>query len=202
MPLRRHEITVFGSRTPHQVGARCDECHVSVTNPPPVHLVSSTEQENFYILRSGMADFLLKDVYNLMIWSHLQKYRDLGLLLLRVVFGLYLALGHGWGKVVGGPETWAWLGEHMEMFGLGFAPAFWGFLAMLAEFVCALLVTLGLATRPAALFVALNMFVVSMAHITGRVDGGPETAVLYGILCLSLVFIGPGKYSLDEQFGG
>lgn len=136
-----------------------------------------------------------------MIWSHLEEYRDHGLLLVRVGFGLFLALEHGWGKVVGGPETWAWLGGHMEMFGLGFAPAFWGFLSMGAEFVGALLVTLGLATRPAALLVVLNMSVVSLAHITGRVDGGPEKAMLFGILFLSLIFIGPGKYSVDEQFG-
>lgn len=137
-----------------------------------------------------------------MIWSHLQKYRDEGLLLVRVFFGLYLALGHGWGKVQGGPEQWAWLGGNMEMFGLAFAPTFWGFLSMLAEFVGALLVTLGLLTRPAALFVALNMFVASLGHITGRIDGGPETPLMYGVVFLGFLLIGPGTYSLDEQIGG
>lgn len=137
-----------------------------------------------------------------MIWSHLQKYRDLGLLIVRVFFGLYLALGHGWGKVLGGPEQWAWLGGNMEMLGLGFAPTFWGFLSMLAEFVGALLVTLGLVTRPAALFVALNMLVASLGHITGRIDGSPETALLYAAVFVGFILIGPGKYSLDEQIGG
>lgn len=137
-----------------------------------------------------------------MIWTHLQKYRDLGLLLVRVFFGLYLALGHGWGKIAGGPEQWAGLGGTMEMFGLGFAPTFWGLMSGVAEFICALLVVLGLVTRPAALLVVLNMAVAATGHITGAIQGGPETALLYGVLFFSLIFIGPGKYSLDEQMGG
>jgi putative oxidoreductase len=89
----------------------------------------------------------------------------------------------------------------MEIFGLGFAPTFWGFMAAIAEFVGALLVTVGLLTRPAALLLVLNMSVAATAHITGVIDGGPEMALLYGAVFLSLVFVGPGKYSVDEQVG-
>ena len=136
-----------------------------------------------------------------MIWSHLSKFRDLGLLLLRVTFGLYMALGHGWGKIAGGPEQWAGLGGTMEIFGLGFAPTFWGFMAAFAEFACALLVVVGFLTRPAALLVVINMAVAATAHITGAIDGGPEMALLYGFVFLSLILIGPKKYSIDEQVG-
>ena len=136
-----------------------------------------------------------------MIWSHLSKFRDLGLLLLRVTFGLYMALGHDWGKIAGGPEQWAGLGGTMEIFGLGFAPTFWGFMAAFAEFACALLVVVGFLTRPAALLVVINMAVAATAHITGAIDGGPEMALLYGFVFLSLILIGPGKYSIDEQVG-
>jgi len=136
-----------------------------------------------------------------MIWSHLSKFRDLGLLLLRAVIGLYLAFGHGWGKIAGGPEQWVGLGGTMEIFGLGFAPTFWGFMAAFAEFACALLVVVGFLTRPAALLVVINMAVAATAHITGAIDGGPEMALLYGFVFLSLILIGPGKYSIDEQVG-
>ena len=136
-----------------------------------------------------------------MIWTSLDKFRDFGLLLLRVLFGLYLAFGHGLGKITGGPEQWAGLGGTMEIFGLGFAPTVWGFMAAIAEFVCALLVAVGFLTRPAALLVVLNMSVAATAHITGVIDGGPEMALLYGIAVLSLVFVGPGKYSVDEIAG-
>lgn len=135
-----------------------------------------------------------------MIWTHLDKFRDLGLLLLRVFFGLYMAFGHGWGKIIGGPGQWAGLGGTMEIFGLGFAPTFWGFMAAFAEFVCAILVTVGFLTRPAAILLTINMAVASTAHITGVIDGGPEMALLYAGVFFSLIFIGPGKYSVDEQF--
>lgn len=138
-----------------------------------------------------------------MIWTHLNKYRDEGLLLLRVVVGLYLAFGHGWSKIAGGPEQWAGLGGVMgDVFGIGFAPAFWGFFSGFAEFVCALLVVAGLFFRPALVLIVLNMLVASLGHITGNIQGGPELAVLYGIVALSLIFIGPGRYSFDEQIWG
>jgi putative oxidoreductase len=136
-----------------------------------------------------------------MIWTNLGKFRDFGLLLLRALFGLYLAFGHGLGKITGGPEQWASLGGTMEIFGLGFAPTFWGLMAAIAEFVGALLVAIGFLTRPAALLVTLNMSVAATAHITGVIDGGPEMALLYGIVFLSVLFIGPGKYSVDEIVG-
>jgi putative oxidoreductase len=133
-----------------------------------------------------------------MIWTHLDKYRNLGLLFLRVATGLYMAFGHGWGKVVGGPSQWASDGGAMGLLGLNFLPTFWGFMSMVAEFGCALLVVAGLATRPAALLLAINMAVAANMHIqTG--NGSPETALMYGIVFLTLVVVGPGTYSLDDQ---
>ncbi|MFP4228299.1 MAG: DoxX family protein [Salinivenus sp.] len=135
-----------------------------------------------------------------MIWTHLDKYRDFGLLLLRVFFGLYMAFGHGLSKITGGPEQWAQLGGVLEgILGVGFLPTFWGFMAAVAEFAGALLVVVGLATRPAALLLVVNMAVASLAHITGEIDGGPELALLYGVLFLGLLFTGPGAYSFDDN---
>lgn len=88
------------------------------------------------------------------------------------------------------------------MFGLGFAPMFWGFMSALAEFVAVLAVVVGLLTRPAAIFVVINMFVATMAHVIGPFDvGGWEKPALFGLVFLSLIFIGPGKYSVDEVAG-
>jgi putative oxidoreductase len=133
-----------------------------------------------------------------MIWGHLSRYRNLGLLVLRVSVGLYMAIGHGWGKILGGPEQWAQLGGVMEgIFGFVVLPTVWGFLAAVAEFVGALLVTVGLLTRPAALVLVLNMAVAALAHITGVIEGSPESALIYGVVFLSLVLVGPGAYSID-----
>jgi putative oxidoreductase len=112
-----------------------------------------------------------------------------------------MAFGHGLGKITGGPEQWAQLGGTMGIFGLGFAPTFWGFMAAFAEFVGALLLVLGALTRPAALLLVLNMAVAALAHITGAIDGSPEMALLYGAVFLSLLLVGPGTYSVDEQLG-
>lgn len=136
-----------------------------------------------------------------MIWSHLSKYRDLGLLLLRGFFGLYMAFGHGLGKITAGPEKWAQLGSTMGIFGIGFLPTFWGFMAAFAEFVCALLIVVGVLTRPAALLLVGNMAVAAAAHLTGAIDGSAEMALLYGVVFLSILIVGPGTYSVDEQLG-
>lgn len=138
-----------------------------------------------------------------MIWKSLDKYRDVGFLILRVGFGLYMAFGHGWGKITGGPERWAGLGGVLDgIFGIGFLPTFWGFMSAMAEFVAALLIVIGLATRPAALLLILNMAVASLAHITGVIQGGPETAILYGLVWITFLLMGPGPYSLDERLSG
>lgn len=135
-----------------------------------------------------------------MIWTHLDKYRNLGLLFLRVAVGLYMAFGHGLGKITAGAGKWAELGGAMSLLGISFLPTFWGFMAAFAEFVCALLVVVGFLTRPALLFLVINMTVAANMHIqTG--NGSPEMALLYGIVFLSLVFVGPGKYSVDEMMG-
>lgn len=135
-----------------------------------------------------------------MIWTHLDKYRDFGLLFLRAAVGLYMAFGHGLGKIMGGTGQWAQLGGVIEgILGFGFLPTFWGFMAAVAEFVGALLLTVGFLSRPAALLLVINMFVAAMAHITGVIDGGPESALIYGAVFLSLVFTGPGAYSIDDQ---
>jgi len=129
-------------------------------------------------------------------------FRNLGLLLLRAVFGLYMAFGHGFGKITGGPEQWAQLGGVVEgIIGFGFLPTFWGFMAAVAEFVGALLVAVGFLSRPASILLVLNMAVAALAHLTGVIDGSPESALLYGAVFLSLVFTGPGSFSVDEAIG-
>lgn len=134
-----------------------------------------------------------------MILTFLNRYRDAGLLLLRIGVGLYLALGHGWGKISGGPEAWTQIGQATGLIGIGFLPAFWGFMSAFAEFVCSLLVVLGLLFRPALILIVLNMAMAATRHIvTGQ--GSPELALIYGIVFLSLLFIGPGRYSIDAFF--
>jgi len=108
-----------------------------------------------------------------MVLSVLNKYRDTGFLILRIGFGgMYLF--HGWPKISGGPERWTKLGGAMGNLGIDIFPTFWGFLV-----------------------------VAAVSHFS-RGDGlsGASHAIENGIVLFSLVFIGPGKYSLDIKFRG
>ncbi|MBD3241973.1 MAG: DoxX family membrane protein [Chitinivibrionales bacterium] len=135
-----------------------------------------------------------------MILTKWNRYRDIGLLILRVGIGI-MFLFHGWPKLAGGPERWAGLGQAMSTFGITAAPALWGFLAAVSEFFGGLLLIAGLFTRPACMMMLATMLVASSMHLA-RGDGilGASHAIELGIVFLSLLFIGPGKYSIDERW--
>lgn len=135
-----------------------------------------------------------------MIFKSLDKHRELGILLLRLGIGLMFVY-HGWPKISGGTETWVKLGAAMKFMGIGFAPAFWGFMSAAAEFFGGILIALGLLTRPVAMIMAFNMVVaVVLKFSTGAGMGGASQAIEVGIVFLSLILIGPGRYSVDARF--
>lgn len=122
-----------------------------------------------------------------------------GWLILRVGIGISIFL-HGYPKIMGGVETWTMVGGTMSNFGINFAPAFWGFLAALAESLGGILFALGLLFRPAALFLTGTMLVALTTHLFS----GDSFAVFGHALDLLIVFvasilIGSGKYSLDAK---
>lgn len=136
-----------------------------------------------------------------MIWNTLERYRDVGLLIVRLGFGLGFLFYHGWGKLVGGPERWSQIGGAMENFGIGFGHTFFGFMAAFSESIGGLLIALGLFFRPACALLFVTMFVAMVNHYaTGR--GSPSHAAKNTMLFLGLLLIGPGKYSLDEWIAG
>ena len=135
-----------------------------------------------------------------MLFHKLNKYRDAGLLILRIGIGI-LFIRHGYVKLSGGPETWTGLGHALSALGIGFAPTFMGLLAALSEFVGGILLILGLLTRPACFFLLCTMVVATSMHLA---NGDPRQIFSQplglAILFFSLLFIGPGKYSLDEKW--
>jgi len=132
-----------------------------------------------------------------MLWNISYKYRDVGLLILRLGIGIGFLWFHGWGKLMGGPERWAGLGGVMEFVGIGFGHTFFGFMAAFSETIGGLLIAAGLFFRPAAILLGFTMFMASLQHIvTGR--GSPGHTLKYMFVFISFLFIGPGKYSVDE----
>jgi len=118
--------------------------------------------------------------------------QDVGLTLVRVGFGLSLALAHGLGKL-----------SHPDQFvnGLthgGFpAPALLGWVAILSEFAGGLLLALGLFARPAAAFVIGTLGVAAFhVHATDPYQK-KELALAYVVIGLAILIAGPGRFSLD-----
>ena len=133
------------------------------------------------------------------IFDGLGKYRNTGLLILRLGLGVMFIV-HGFPKLAGGPDGWAGLGGSMKVVGIDFLPVFWGFMAAVAETFGGFLLIVGLFYRPACMLLVFTMVIAALVHL-GKGDGlkGASHAIELGIVFLSLIFIGPGKYSVDKK---
>jgi len=131
--------------------------------------------------------------------NFLSKNSDIGILVLRLGLGTAYLFVHGWGKIMQGPELWAKIGTSMSNLGINQLHVFWGFMASIAEFGGGILLILGLFTRSASSFMAFTMLVAAVQHFS-KLD--PWNRVIYPIEMFSafvlLIFIGAGKYSLDN----
>lgn len=125
-----------------------------------------------------------------------QANKDLGLLILRVVFGFVLLYGHGFekmGTVFGGGEI-----QFFDPFGIGANTSY--ILAMIAEGICAILLILGLFWRIPALILSINFLFIFIFHAFQANDGFAvlELRYLYLFGFVALFFLGNGKYALDN----
>lgn len=131
--------------------------------------------------------------------NFLPRSADVGLLLLRLWFGLSMLWLHGWLKVSGFSSM---AEKFPDVLGLGSGKVNL-VLAIFGELVCAGLLALGLFTRVAALGCAITMFVAFwIAHghrLTG--EGNGEMAFLYLGAFVVLFIAGGGKYSVDAKIG-
>ncbi|WP_421945526.1 DoxX family protein [Pedobacter sp.] len=133
------------------------------------------------------------------ILDNLGKYRNTGLLLLRIGVGIMFII-HGFPKLAGGPKGWEGLGGSMKVIGIDFLPVFWGFMAAATETFGGFLLIVGLFYRPACILLVFTMIIAALVHF-GKGDGlqGASHAIELGIVFFSLIFIGPGKYSVDKK---
>ena len=131
----------------------------------------------------------------------LARYRDLALLLARLLFGLTFIFAHGGPKVMS-PDTQVRVGQAMEMFGITFGHRVWGLMAGMTETTVGVLFIIGFAVRPAAIG-ALGIMFVAVPYLmstTGRVFGAtPAIDATAGYI--ALLAFGAGRYSLDYMLG-
>ncbi len=130
-----------------------------------------------------------------------ERFRDTGLLIIRLGLGISFIFIHGLPKIKGGPELWIKIGKSMSNLGINFLPELWGFMAAFSEFIIPFFIIAGLFFRPAIFFISFTMFVAMMTHLTNL---DPWSKVGYPMELLfvfvGLFLIGPGKYSLDYKF--
>jgi len=123
---------------------------------------------------------------------------SLSLLILRIVFGGFMLLGHGLPKLMSFGEKAAGFPDP-----LGVGPQTSMALAVFAEFFCAVLVTAGLLTRAALVPLMVTMAVAAfMVHGPHPWFGAPpskEMALLFLGAYAALFAAGPGKFSVDQM---
>ena len=129
--------------------------------------------------------------------AFLAKYRETGLLLIRVSLGVIFIL-YTAPALIGGPKAWAHFGAGAGHFGLGSHFQIWGFLASLSGCLGGVLIIFGLFFRIGILLV----FVLALGHAIAVYTGTGFRAALPSMeMCFVLagmLFIGPGKYSVDK----
>lgn len=136
---------------------------------------------------------------------------DVAALVLRLVAGL-IFLPHGWSKVGGEGGTAAFAADIATNYGI---PAFLGHIAAYSEFFGAILLIVGLLTRLDAFLLGATMFVAAFVvqlpdalyevqpgsgKIFAGIRGIELPLAMFGI-CLALLLIGGGKFSLDRLLG-
>ena len=126
--------------------------------------------------------------------ERLAKGHDATLLMLRVLTGAFLI--HGTWDNVTSAERMEEFVTFLDQFGFA-APALMAPLSVWAQFICGVLLVLGLLTRWAGLVIAFNFLVaVVMVHWTEDFRGWWPAIVLVG-LGLHFAASGAGRFSVD-----
>lgn len=120
---------------------------------------------------------------------------DAAMLILRVSFGVTMAV-HGYDKLVKFAEYKA---GFMNFLGLG-GPVSLS-LTIFAELVCSLLLIVGLFTRLATIPLIITALVIVFIAGKGDIFGEAFHGFSYLLVYITILLIGPGRYSADAQFG-
>ena len=124
-------------------------------------------------------------------FTSIKAYHDLSLLFARLFTGYFMLTLHGWGKITAGTDRWNRLGSGLsDLIGLDFLSIPLGFMASFAKSIGALLIIIGLTTRPAAFLLAFTMYFAVCIKLSGDIKGAELPALF---LCLSRDFALCGK---------
>ena len=130
---------------------------------------------------------------------------DLAILIMRIFIGTCFVV-HGLGKLglVGTGNMEGFI-EWLESLNVPMAPV-QARLAMLSEIIGGTAIALGVMTRPACLLLIGTMIVAARlghkgcGYLITNDPPGAEYVVNLAAICLVIVLLGPGAYSLDDMF--
>jgi putative oxidoreductase len=120
---------------------------------------------------------------------------NFGMLVLRVVTGILL-MSHGYSKLV---QFSSLRFKFMNFMNIGSTASL--SLIIFAEFFCGLLLILGLFTRFACIPIIIGMSVVVFIAAHGHIFAEGEKGAFYLAATITLLFLGPGKISVDGMIG-
>lgn len=121
-----------------------------------------------------------------------EEHLDILVLLLRIGIAAFM-ITHGWPKFLKLLEG----GEIQFGDPIGLGPALSLILVVFAEFVCSILIGIGLGTRLASIPLAFTMLVAAFISHGDDPFRRKETALLYLLFYITLLVVGSRKYSLD-----
>ncbi|HTB51526.1 MAG TPA: DoxX family protein [Ferruginibacter sp.] len=121
---------------------------------------------------------------------------NFAMLVLRLVFGI-LIMSHGYDKLIHFGDRHA---SFMNFMGIGSSLSL--ALVIFAEFFCGLFVILGLFTRLSVIPLIIVMAIAVVKAHHGAVFGDGQPATLYLTAFIVLLFVGPGRVSVDSMIGG
>jgi len=134
-----------------------------------------------------------------MFLSFLSKYREGGLLLIRIGLAVTFVCNSR-ELMFGGPAKWQQLGHAMSYVGIHGWFGFWGFMAAFSQFFGSILICIGFCFRPACILLAITMTVAAIMHIKsgdGFMKASP--AINMAVVFYGLTLVGAGKYSVDKS---
>lgn len=130
----------------------------------------------------------------------LERGRDFGLLVLRLVVGIAFVY-HGWTQIMQGNTQWEGMGSAAGAFGIHSGHVYWGFAAALAQFLGGIALVFGLFVRCGALLLFVVMVAATALKARGLDfgEGDSVSEVFYpasmAAVMVSLFFSGGGRFS-------
>ncbi|QEC69968.1 DoxX family protein [Panacibacter ginsenosidivorans] len=122
---------------------------------------------------------------------------NFAILLARLSFGILMIMKHGI------PHLMEFSSLQYKFYNfLGIGSRFSLVLVLFAELFCSMFLILGLFTRFAVIPLVIVMMVVIFSVNAGKPFINSELAVLYATVFIAILFVGPGRISIDGMMRG